>query len=141
MGLDKNNIPEKYLCEVCRPRPVDRKRARAMQARRRSEIFKRNSSSDDSDADDLGRNSRPGGKSSVKKPMLDRSKSGDKLKKLGGGPPGSATKNGKGKGFSLLTEKANRLIRDKKNITKISWKKKTAAERSSGEGKNLVFWI
>ena len=33
MGLDKNNIPDEYLCEVCKPRPVDRKKARAMQAR------------------------------------------------------------------------------------------------------------
>ena len=47
MGLDKNNIPDEYLCEVCKPRPVDRKRAKAMQARRRSEIFKDSSSSDD----------------------------------------------------------------------------------------------
>ena len=31
MGLDKNNIPDEYLCEVCKPRPIDRKRAKAMQ--------------------------------------------------------------------------------------------------------------
>ena len=24
MGLDKNNIPDEYLCEKCNPRPVDR---------------------------------------------------------------------------------------------------------------------
>lgn len=33
MGLDKNNIPDEYLCEVCNPRPIDRKRARMMQSR------------------------------------------------------------------------------------------------------------
>lgn len=46
MGLDKNNIPDEYLCEVCEPRPIDRKRAKALQARRRSELFNNSSSSD-----------------------------------------------------------------------------------------------
>ncbi|QQP38100.1 Lysine (K)specific methyltransferase 2E [Caligus rogercresseyi] len=49
MGLDRNNIPEEYLCEVCKPRTIDRKRAKSLQARRRSEIFKHSSSSDDDD--------------------------------------------------------------------------------------------
>jgi len=40
MGLDKLNIPDEYLCEVCKPRPVDRKRARLMQAKKREELFK-----------------------------------------------------------------------------------------------------
>merc|ERR1712141_955182 len=48
MGLDKNNIPDEYLCEVCKPRPIDRKRAKAMQSRRRNEIFQHSSSSDES---------------------------------------------------------------------------------------------
>ena len=48
MGLDRNNIPDEYLCEVCEPRPVDRKRAKAMQARRRSELYHHSSSSDES---------------------------------------------------------------------------------------------
>merc|ERR1719394_2208425 len=51
MGLDKNNIPDEYLCEVCKPRPIDRKRAKAMQARRRNEIRElNNSSSSDGEA-------------------------------------------------------------------------------------------
>jgi len=33
MGLDKNNIPDEYLCEVCKPRPIDRKKARMMQSK------------------------------------------------------------------------------------------------------------
>merc|ERR1712088_50004 len=48
MGLDKNNIPDEYLCEVCKPRPIDRKRAKSMQSRRRSELYHHSSSSDDS---------------------------------------------------------------------------------------------
>merc|ERR1711981_866329 len=47
MGLDKNNIPDEYLCEVCKPRPIDRKRAKAMQARRRTELYHHSSSSDE----------------------------------------------------------------------------------------------
>merc|ERR1712008_645010 len=39
------NIPDEYLCEVCKPRPIDRKRAKAMQARRRNEIRELNNSS------------------------------------------------------------------------------------------------
>merc|ERR1712228_341875 len=48
MGLDRNNIPDEYLCEVCKPRPIDRKRAKSMQARRRSELYQHSSSSDES---------------------------------------------------------------------------------------------
>ena len=56
MGLDKNNIPDEYLCEVCKPRPIDRKRAKAMQARRRNEIRElNNSSSSDGEPDKRGR--------------------------------------------------------------------------------------
>jgi len=47
MGLDRNNIPEEYLCEKCSPRQVDKKRARMVQARREREIFNNAGSSDD----------------------------------------------------------------------------------------------
>lgn len=40
MFLDKNNIPDEYLCEKCQPRPVDKKRAKAVQRAREKEIFK-----------------------------------------------------------------------------------------------------
>ena len=66
MGLDKNNIPDEYLCEVCKPRPVDRKKARAMQAKRRSELF--NSSNDDSPRHGKKANAR----SAANKKMLER---------------------------------------------------------------------
>jgi hypothetical protein len=48
MGLDRHNIPDEYLCEVCKPRPIDRKRAKSMQSRRRSELYHHSSSSDES---------------------------------------------------------------------------------------------
>lgn len=40
MVLDKNNIPDEYLCEKCHPRIVDKKRAKALQRAREKEIFK-----------------------------------------------------------------------------------------------------
>ena len=40
MGLDKNNLPDEYLCEKCEPRTVDKKRAKALQRAREKEIFK-----------------------------------------------------------------------------------------------------
>ena len=47
MGLDRNNIPDEYLCEICKPRPVDRKRAQRLQSRRRNELLMNRSSSSD----------------------------------------------------------------------------------------------
>ncbi|XP_052781448.1 inactive histone-lysine N-methyltransferase 2E-like isoform X2 [Mya arenaria] len=35
MGLDRDSIPDTYHCEVCKPRPVDRARAREFQIRKR----------------------------------------------------------------------------------------------------------
>merc|ERR1712141_752250 len=69
MGLDKNNIPDEYLCEVCKPRPIDRKRAKALQSRRRSEIFNNSSSSDDDkrSSKDKKKRAMQGGKDAVKK--------------------------------------------------------------------------
>ena len=41
MGLDRNNIPDEYLCERCSPRGVDRKRAKALQRARERELYAR----------------------------------------------------------------------------------------------------
>lgn len=41
MGIERNNIPEEYLCERCNPRPVDRRRAKNLQKNREKEIFAR----------------------------------------------------------------------------------------------------
>ncbi|XP_059488257.1 inactive histone-lysine N-methyltransferase 2E [Neocloeon triangulifer] len=45
MGIDRNNIPEEYLCEQCQPRRVDRTRARNLQLRK--QMHNDTSSSDD----------------------------------------------------------------------------------------------
>jgi len=55
MGLDRNNIPDEYLCEKCHPRFVDRnfrKRAKALQRAREKEIFARMHPNADSSDDD-----------------------------------------------------------------------------------------
>lgn len=38
MNLDRNNIPDEFMCELCQPRKVDRARARAIQYRKRQEF-------------------------------------------------------------------------------------------------------
>ncbi|XP_066601637.1 uncharacterized protein upSET [Prorops nasuta] len=48
MGIDRSNIPEEYLCEICRPRRVDRQRARTLQMRKREELLNSDTSSDTS---------------------------------------------------------------------------------------------
>ena len=89
MGLDKNNIPDEYLCEVCKPRPIDRKRAKALQSRRRNEIFNNSSSSEDDKKHNTNNKKRPGSNpgSAGNKKILDRKaaafvkKAAHKLKK------------------------------------------------------------
>ena len=46
MGIDRNNIPDEYLCEVCRPRRIDRHAARLTQLRKREEIVHADVTSD-----------------------------------------------------------------------------------------------
>jgi hypothetical protein len=38
MGLEENNIPSKYLCESCNPRPTNKNRAKTLQRRRKAEL-------------------------------------------------------------------------------------------------------
>lgn len=35
MGIDRSNIPDEYLCEVCQPRQIDKARARSLQLHKR----------------------------------------------------------------------------------------------------------
>lgn len=35
MGVDRNNIPESYFCELCEPRPLDRESARLIQLKKK----------------------------------------------------------------------------------------------------------
>ena len=35
MGVDKSNIPESYLCELCKPRPIDLRRAIRLQIQKK----------------------------------------------------------------------------------------------------------
>ncbi|XP_054016683.1 uncharacterized protein LOC128897055 isoform X1 [Hylaeus anthracinus] len=63
MGIDRSNIPDEYLCEICRPRRVDRQRARALQMRKREELLNSDTSSDTSSTSsadtDVGVNTVP----------------------------------------------------------------------------------
>lgn len=55
MGVDRANIPDAYMCELCQPRPVDRRHARALQQRKRAEL---SALAGDSDSDDAARPGR-----------------------------------------------------------------------------------
>ncbi|XP_072940916.1 uncharacterized protein upSET isoform X2 [Epargyreus clarus] len=53
MGIDRQNIPDAYMCELCMPRPIDRRHARAIQLRKREELSALGAS--DSDSSECGR--------------------------------------------------------------------------------------
>lgn len=116
MGLDKHNIPDEYLCEVCKPRPIDRKRAKALQSRRRTEIAANSSSSEDSNK--RGPFSNPGLKGSRSgkggKKILDRKneKSAKKamsaLNKLGKKALAAFTDSQNSKSLKALKDKAGK---------------------------------
>ena len=38
MGIDRNNIPDNYYCELCESKPVDVERAKFIQRKKREEI-------------------------------------------------------------------------------------------------------
>ncbi|XP_052751211.1 uncharacterized protein LOC113511814 isoform X2 [Galleria mellonella] len=48
MGIDRQNIPDAYMCELCLPRPIDRRHARAIQLRKREELSALGASDSDS---------------------------------------------------------------------------------------------
>ncbi|XP_047020103.1 uncharacterized protein LOC124630307 isoform X2 [Helicoverpa zea] len=48
MGIDRQNIPDAYQCEICSPRPIDRRHARAIQMRKREELSALGASDTDS---------------------------------------------------------------------------------------------
>ncbi|XP_059153755.1 mucin-4-like isoform X2 [Physella acuta] len=51
MGVDRNNIPESYFCEICQPRILDAMKAKTLQKRKREELAARNVLSDSSATD------------------------------------------------------------------------------------------
>lgn len=48
MGIDRQNIPDAYMCELCHPRHIDRRHARAIQMRKREELSALGASDSDS---------------------------------------------------------------------------------------------
>ncbi|XP_059061398.1 uncharacterized protein LOC131854318 [Achroia grisella] len=48
MGIDRQNIPDAYMCELCLPRLIDRRHARAIQLRKREELSAMGASDSDS---------------------------------------------------------------------------------------------
>lgn len=115
MGLDRNNIPEEYLCEVCKPRPVDRKRAKALQSRRKTELFNNSSSSDDNHPNKL----RPFGK---------------KTKRFNG--PADRTKTLQKKVSSKkLSLGGNKKFNNREEKTKKQYRKRKPSDKSGDKSK------
>ncbi|KAM3961913.1 SET domain-containing protein upSET isoform 2-T2 [Aphomia sociella] len=48
MGIDRQNIPDTYMCELCLPRTIDRRHARSIQLRKREELNALGASDSDS---------------------------------------------------------------------------------------------
>ncbi len=135
MGLDRNNIPEEYLCEVCKPRTVDRKRARAMQSRRRNEIFHNSSSSDNENAPThTSTSAKMNTRKKTKKKILDRKVAGHhqhltetkafKQHSHGGTKQHKVAKVAKPSALDLLTSKK---VLTKEDRSKKQYRKKKAA--------------
>ena len=38
MGVDRKRIPDSYLCELCLPRPVDKRRAVRIQSKKKEQM-------------------------------------------------------------------------------------------------------
>lgn len=142
MGLDRNNIPDEYLCEICKPRAVDRKRAKTLQARRRTEIFNNSSSSEE------GGSRLSLGARSALKGLRGKSKVTDKRPDIGAKLPKKKAKWTPGKGVLNPVPKADsRLVsankskkqyRKRKPIDKESSKKgSTGIRRLSGRRKSV----
>ncbi|GFQ91106.1 hypothetical protein TNCT_277941 [Trichonephila clavata] len=53
MGLDRNNIPETYLCEKCEPRKLDKHKAKLLQARKKVALTKLPATKQESSANNL----------------------------------------------------------------------------------------
>ncbi|KAK0167562.1 hypothetical protein PV327_004943 [Microctonus hyperodae] len=77
MGIDRANIPDEYLCEICRPRRVDRQRARTLQMRKREELLNSDTSSDTSSTSsadtDVGGTNAPSKKRSLQQQQQQQS--------------------------------------------------------------------
>ncbi|KAK3807875.1 MAG: hypothetical protein J3Q66DRAFT_289213, partial [Benniella sp.] len=52
VGIDESNVPDKYLCELCSPRTVDRKRAAEIQRRRNGALERKRENDSQEDVQD-----------------------------------------------------------------------------------------
>lgn len=60
MGVDRNNIPESYLCELCSPRLVDKRRAIRLQTLKKEQLDMEASATDSSAEERYGSGKRGG---------------------------------------------------------------------------------
>ncbi|XP_059096306.1 uncharacterized protein LOC131890876 [Tigriopus californicus] len=131
MGLDRNNIPDEYLCEICKPRPVDRKRAKTLQARRKNEIFNNSSSSEE------GGSRLSLGARSALKGLRAKSKVADKKPEIGAKVTKRKAKWTPGKGVLNPIPKADtRLV--SANKSKKQYRKRKPIDKDSKKGSSGI---
>ncbi|CAO3574439.1 unnamed protein product [Mortierella alpina] len=84
-----DNVPDKYLCELCSPRPVDRKRANEIQRRRNGNVERRREKSPSRRKPSVGRPRKqlgPGGASLAEQGLASASSSSSSAPQHGSNP-------------------------------------------------------
>ncbi|XP_041348326.1 inactive histone-lysine N-methyltransferase 2E-like isoform X2 [Gigantopelta aegis] len=113
MGIDRNNIPDNYYCELCESKPVDVERAKFIQRKKREEI---DTSATDTDPDEAANHLASLNRKSIsptkgKTPKQRRiSKTKEKVS-----PRKSGVKNGR-----KLPKKEKENLKDVNKLTKVT---------------------
>ncbi|XP_071539077.1 uncharacterized protein upSET isoform X2 [Panulirus ornatus] len=135
MEIDRENIPDEYLCEACDPRPIDRFKARALQIHRRQEIkahLARLSSSDSDDNIPMSSKGR-GSLGKVQERKVVKKKKVKQMKDMKNGRKGSVSLLKKS---SIVTPCNNNIIpgtEDKERRMLVKRRRKSSS-MSGGEG-------
>ncbi|KAF9286581.1 hypothetical protein BGZ68_002767 [Mortierella alpina] len=97
VGIVQSNVPDKYLCELCSPRPVDRKRANEIQRRRNGTVERRREKSPSRRKTSVGRPRKqfgPGGASVAEQGPVPASSSSAQQHGSSSGAGSSSSSNG-----------------------------------------------
>lgn len=151
MGIDRQNIPDEYKCEICQPRPVDKERARSLQLLKRKEqqnLMLLNSQQQTPPhgslnthlvANSHGENKNmlhkmPGNITSSKKARLNQRRKGD-------GPLNSNKKKQRNDSTSSLSNRLSGKRRDCKKPSKRKTKLQSQLDSAEKHAANMRSWI
>ncbi|KAF9563889.1 hypothetical protein EC968_004658 [Mortierella alpina] len=97
VGIVQSNVPDKYLCELCSPRPVDRKRANEIQRRRNGTVERRREKSPSRRKSSVGRPRKQfgaGGSNLAEQALVPASSSSSSAALQHGSNPGAGSTSG-----------------------------------------------